>query len=143
MAKSSSFDFRYWLNKLFEAFNARGAFSNISWAISRVTPNSSLSLLIKSMTPSWCALSDENFWAVNIQYLDLDTPIKFDSLIIPPAPGMIPSEVSGRPTYAFSDAILKSQHNASSKPPPSAAPFIEAIVGNGKFWILLNTWLNE
>ena len=42
---------------------------------------------------------------------------------------MMASPVSGKPKTAFSVKTLKSQANASSKPPPSANPSINAKDG--------------
>ena len=54
-----------------------------------------------------------------------------------PAPGIMANLVSGNPTFAVVDAILKSQARASSIPPPNAAPSIAQIVGTGTS---LNWW---
>ena len=59
-----------------------------------------------------------NFFAVNIQYLEFCNPIALDNLNVPPAPGIIPILVSGRPIIAFSEATLISQDSDSSVPPP-------------------------
>ena len=48
---------------------------------------------------------------------------------MPPAPGMIPSVTSGRPTTVPGAATRASQPSASSKPPPSAAPCKAATTG--------------
>ena len=50
---------------------------------------------------------------------------------MPPAPGMMPSPTSGKPTFAVETATRRSHASASSHPPPSACPLIAAIVGNG------------
>ncbi len=50
---------------------------------------------------------------------------------MPPAPGMIPSRISGWPILALSAANRKSQAIASSHPPPSAYPVTAAMVGTG------------
>ena len=39
---------------------------------------------------------------------------------VPPAPGMIPSRISGCPNLVLSPPTRKSAHSASSSPPPSA-----------------------
>jgi hypothetical protein len=49
-----------------------------------------------------------------------------------PAPGIIAKDVSGKPNKDEFVAILISQDNANSSPPPRAGPSIEAIVGKGK-----------
>jgi len=58
-------------------------------------------------------------------------PINRGSRCVPPAPGRIPKCTSGRPTRAH-DAITRAwQLIASSKPPPSAVPWIAAVTGIG------------
>lgn len=46
--------------------------------------------------------------------------------------GIIAKAVSGNPNNDFLLAILISHDKAISKPPPKAAPSIEAMVGKGK-----------
>ena len=41
---------------------------------------------------------------------------------VPEKPGISPNVTSGSPNLAFSEAIMKSQARASSRPPPSANP---------------------
>ena len=48
---------------------------------------------------------------------------------VPPAPGMMPSLISGWPNFALSAAMMKSHIIASSQPPPSAKPLTAAITG--------------
>ena len=48
---------------------------------------------------------------------------------MPPAPGMMPSLISGWPKRALSAAMMKSHIIASSQPPPSAKPLTAAITG--------------
>ncbi len=48
---------------------------------------------------------------------------------VPPAPGMMPSLISGCPNFAVSAAMMKSHIMASSQPPPSAKPATAAITG--------------
>jgi len=48
---------------------------------------------------------------------------------VPPAPGMIASDVSGKPRVEVEVATLKSQAKANSRPPPKANPSMRAIVG--------------
>ena len=47
-----------------------------------------------------------------------DLPTARVSRCVPPAPGMMPSDVSGWPNRAVSDATIRSQDIASSQPPP-------------------------
>jgi len=56
-------------------------------------------------------------------------PISLGSLWVPPDPGIIPRLISGQPILVSSEAILKSQANASSQPPPKTKPNSAAIVG--------------
>jgi len=48
---------------------------------------------------------------------------------VPPAPGMMPSLISGWPNLALSAAMMKSHIIASSQPPPSANPATAAMTG--------------
>ena len=50
---------------------------------------------------------------------------------MPPIPGRMPSDTSGKPKVAFSAAIRMSQARATSQPPPRAKPLTAAIVGTG------------
>ena len=52
---------------------------------------------------------------------------------VPPAPGIIPSRISGTPIWAVSPANRQSAVSASSQPPPSAKPLIAAITGLSTF----------
>ncbi len=52
---------------------------------------------------------------------------------MPPAPGTMPSLISGWPNLAVSAAISMSHIIATSQPPPSAKPATAAITG-------LRTW---
>ena len=82
-----------------------------------------------------------------------DGPISRGSRWVPPAPGMMPSRISGWPTLAFSPSTRKSAHRASSRPPPSAYPVIAAMTGLGiratalkAFWMpapysMIRAWL--
>ena len=58
-----------------------------------------------------------------------DTPTRRGTRCVPPAPGMMPSVTSGRPTTAPGLAMRASQPSASSKPPPRAAPCSAATTG--------------
>ena len=48
---------------------------------------------------------------------------------VPPAPGMMPSLISGWPNLAVSAAMTMSHIIASSQPPPRAKPATAAITG--------------
>lgn len=48
---------------------------------------------------------------------------------MPPAPGMMASLVSGRPTMLDDPKTRRCVHSASSRPPPSAVESIADIVG--------------
>ena len=63
----------------------------------------------------------------------LALPIARGSRCVPPAPGMMPSLISGWPNFAVSAAMTMSHIIASSQPPPSAKPATAAITG-------LRTW---
>jgi len=51
---------------------------------------------------------------------------------VPPAPGIIPSRVSGSPTTALELRTRKWVERASSRPPPRAMEEIAEIVGIGR-----------
>mmetsp|Transcript_15583 Transcript_15583/g.35109 ORF Transcript_15583/g.35109 Transcript_15583/m.35109 type:complete len:230 (-) Transcript_15583:37-726(-) len=69
--------------------------------------------------------------AVRMSSFALPTPTKRGSRCVPPAPGMMPRAVSGRPRMALAPATRISHARASSNPPPSAAPSMTAMVGKG------------
>lgn len=48
---------------------------------------------------------------------------------VPPAPGIIPRRVSGRPTIALEESTRKCVERASSRPPPRATDEIADTVG--------------
>ena len=54
---------------------------------------------------------------------------------VPPAPGMMPSPVSGWPKRAVSEAMMRSQVIASSQPPPRHQPDTAATSGVESFRI--------
>ena len=57
------------------------------------------------------------------------------SRCVPPAPGMMPSPVSGCPNRAVSDATIRSHVIASSQPPPRHQPETAATSGVESFRI--------
>ena len=59
----------------------------------------------------------------------LPSPTTRDRRWVPPLPGIIPRETSGRPTLAPSTATRISHASASSQPPPKAKPLMAAITG--------------
>src|SRR5438477_7002670 len=63
--------------------------------------------------------------------LALDSPTSRGSRWVPPAPGMIPSLISGWPSRASSAAKRRSAAMASSHPPPRAYPLMAANVTLG------------
>ena len=56
-------------------------------------------------------------------------PTRRGSRCVPPAPGMIPSLISGRPSRVPAAATRKWQPIVSSSPPPSGVPCTAAMVG--------------
>ena len=58
-------------------------------------------------------------------------PTRRVSRCVPPAPGMMPSRISGWPILALSEMTRKSAHIDSSQPPPSAKPVTAAMTGFG------------
>mmetsp|Transcript_2256 Transcript_2256/g.4833 ORF Transcript_2256/g.4833 Transcript_2256/m.4833 type:complete len:200 (+) Transcript_2256:307-906(+) len=73
-----------------------------------------------------------SFLPVQMSSLARDAPINRGSLCVPPAPGMIASEVSGSPRTAFVEAIRMSAARANSRPPPTATPSMAATTGMGR-----------
>ena len=59
-------------------------------------------------------------------------PARANRRCVPPAPGIRPRLVSGRPSLAVSPNTRQSAISASSNPPPSAKPSTAAISGLGK-----------
>ena len=59
-----------------------------------------------------------------------ERPAMRGSRCVPPAPGISPRPVSGRPKRAFSAASTMSQVSASSQPPPRHQPCTAAITGS-------------
>lgn len=51
---------------------------------------------------------------------------------VPPAPGMMPSRVSGRPTWAVEARTRRCVQRASSRPPPRAVEEMALMVGMGR-----------
>lgn len=89
---------------------------------------------------------------VKMRSFAFDSPSKRTRRCVPPAPGMIPNFVSGKPIFVTPDpacarqlqmivrlkfaaepATRRSQARASSKPPPRAGPSMAAMVGMSRF----------
>jgi len=51
---------------------------------------------------------------------------------VPPAPGIMPSRVSGSPTWAVDAKTRKCVQRANSRPPPRAVEEMALIVGMGR-----------
>ena len=66
---------------------------------------------------------------VNIIPMAFFIPICLGSLCIPPAKAANPTLGSGKAKRAFEEAMIKSQANAISIPPPMATPLTAAITG--------------
>jgi hypothetical protein len=81
--------------------------------------------------PSAAAVSAETGSPVSIIAKAASGPIRRGRRCVPPAPGMIPSLISGRPIRADGAATRPWQAIASSRPPPRAAPPIAATTGFG------------
>mmetsp|Transcript_104759 Transcript_104759/g.312958 ORF Transcript_104759/g.312958 Transcript_104759/m.312958 type:complete len:240 (-) Transcript_104759:16-735(-) len=80
--------------------------------------------------PAFSASSALMFLPVKISAMALDLPTARMSLCVPPAPGMMPSLISGWPKTAFSLAMMMSHIMATSQPPPKAKPFTAAMTGS-------------
>lgn len=59
-------------------------------------------------------------------------PIRAGRRWVPPAPGMMPRRVSGRPTSALEERTRKWVDRASSRPPPRAREEMAEMVGMGR-----------
>mmetsp|Transcript_90450 Transcript_90450/g.193968 ORF Transcript_90450/g.193968 Transcript_90450/m.193968 type:complete len:216 (-) Transcript_90450:23-670(-) len=70
---------------------------------------------------------------VRMRAIALDLPIARINRCVPPAPGMMPSLISGWPKTALSLASMMSHIMAISQPPPKAKPFTAAITGTWHF----------
>ena len=79
--------------------------------------------IIRRQQPTYCSSVFGHFVGLALTELN-------ESKFLP-APGIMANLVSGNPTFAVVEAILKSQARASSIPPPNAAPSIAQIVGTG------------
>ena len=60
-----------------------------------------------------------------------------DSRCMPPAPAARPTRGSGSANFAWSEAMMRSQASAISKPPPMATPLTAAITGLSRSWRLV------
>ena len=67
--------------------------------------------------------------AVRTRSIALALPTARGRRCVPPAPGMMPSLISGWPNFALSAAMTMSHIIATSQPPPSAKPATAAITG--------------
>ena len=67
--------------------------------------------------------------AVRIMSIARALPMARGSRCVPPAPGMMPSLISGWPKRAESAAMMMSHIIASSQPPPRAKPATAAMTG--------------
>mmetsp|Transcript_20440 Transcript_20440/g.40877 ORF Transcript_20440/g.40877 Transcript_20440/m.40877 type:complete len:262 (-) Transcript_20440:141-926(-) len=109
-----------------------GPFLEISVAILRALSNAPPASTAW-LTMPYCAASEAPILrAVNMSSLARAEPMRRGSRCVPPAPGMMAREVSGRPKRASAPATLMSHERAISRPPPSAAPSTAAMVGSGR-----------
>ena len=106
-----------------------GEQSKINWAHdSAVVINSSI--FVTSFTkPRFKPSAALTVLPVSIILIALFNPICLGSRCIPPAKAAKPTFGSGSANFAFSEAIIKSQAKAISKPPPIATPLTAAISG--------------
>ena len=82
-----------------------------------------------SISPAASAAALDTRSPLQIMPMARGMPTMRGSRCVPPAPGMMPSVTSGRPTTVPGAATRASQPSASSKPPPSAAPCSAATTG--------------
>lgn len=68
------------------------------------------------------------------------SPMSFGSRYVPPAPGIMASRVSGRPTILVEPKTRRLVDRASSRPPPKAIDDMAEIVGIGRAARLVNVW---
>mmetsp|Transcript_9434 Transcript_9434/g.31183 ORF Transcript_9434/g.31183 Transcript_9434/m.31183 type:complete len:249 (-) Transcript_9434:213-959(-) len=82
-----------------------------------------------SIQPISTASAAEMWRPLRMRLSAFSAPTSRGSRCVPPAPGSSPRWTSGKPTFAVFSATRIWQLSASSKPPPSAVPWIAAIVG--------------
>uniref|UniRef100_A0A2M4AWW4 Putative secreted protein n=1 Tax=Anopheles triannulatus TaxID=58253 RepID=A0A2M4AWW4_9DIPT len=90
--------------------------------------------------PSAFASSPVNWRAVKMSSLAMAGFRMRGNRWVPPAPGIMPSFVSTRPSFALVATTRISQASAISRPPPSAAPSIAATTGVGICSMLTIIW---
>ena len=101
----------------------------MSAATSRAAARTSPSGTTRFTRPMRSASAASRIRPVRTISLARPSPTMRGSLWVPPAPGRIPSPVSGWPSRADSPATRRSQARASSHPPPRAQPVTAATVG--------------
>src|ERR1700737_2497377 len=94
-------------------------------AATSAPPAGATSLTKPSSYPSLA----ETWRAVRIMPMARFSPICRGSRCRPPASAASPTRGSGNAKVAFSDAIIRSQASAISKPPPMATPLTAAMIG--------------
>lgn len=121
--------------------------------LSRVVVRGAVGLGAFNDLPSSSACFPVMARPVKMRSFAFDGPSKRTRRCVPPAPGMIPNFVSGKPIFVApgptcprqlqivirqcgsraGPAMRRSQARASSKPPPRAGPSIAAMVGTSRF----------
>lgn len=92
----------------------------------------------RSAIPRKYASGAETRRPVRTRSRALGRPISAGRRNVPPAPGIMPRRVSGRPTVAVDARTRKCVERASSRPPPRAIEDMALIVGMGRFEIFVN-----
>ncbi|KAL2286058.1 hypothetical protein FJTKL_07295 [Diaporthe vaccinii] len=91
-----------------------------------------------SMSSSLSGTTSTSRSAMPRKSLARPIPISEGRRCVPPAPGMMPSLVSGSPITALEDRTRKCVDRASSSPPPRARELIAEMVGMGRAEMLVN-----
>ena len=113
----------------FAAITTGSEYSQI-WLAAASASSSSLSNgTTRDTRPARSASAASIMRAVSTISMALAFPTARGRRCVPPAPGMMPSLISGWPNFAVSAAMMKSHIIDSSQPPPSANPATAAITG--------------
>ncbi len=90
------------------------------------------------MIPADFILEGDNNFPSNRNGAAFIAPSFLTNRVAPPAPGKMPTKISGRPILAFllSTANILWQANGNSKPIPAAVPVIAAATGLAPFFVL-------
>src|SRR5580658_1327259 len=128
-----------WLTASMAYCTASGAFAMIFPAIASARGISSAAAVTSFTNPIRCASGAVIISPASTICIASPLPTSRGSRCVPPYPGIIPSFTSGCPSLALSLARRIVQARASSHPPPSANPLMQAITGLPRFSIRSST----